>query len=165
MTTIRRASLADARAIAAVKVLSWQATYVGVVPQPLLDSMDVDEHARMWERWLSQQANAVFVAEQDAEVVGFVNVGPSHDHDGMGELYAIYVRPDRWGTGAGLALMKAGVAWLADRWQKAILWVAEDNPRARRFYERYGWVAGTTRVVDVLPGAPVPEVQYGLRIP
>lgn len=27
---------------------------------------------------------------------------------------------------------------------------------------RYGWVAGSTREVDVLPGAPVPEVQYGL---
>ena len=124
--------------IAAVKVVSWQATYVGVVPQPLLNGMDVNEHMRMWRQWLSQRANAVFVAEQDGDVVGFVNVGPCHDEDGIGELYAIYVHPDRWGTGAGLALMGAGVAWLADRWHEAILWVAEDNPRARRFYERYG---------------------------
>jgi ribosomal protein S18 acetylase RimI-like enzyme len=162
MTTVRPATLDDARSIAAVKVVTWQATYAGVVPQELLDAMDVDEHTRMWEQWLSGESNAVFVAEQSGGVVGFVNVGPCNDRQRVGELYAIYVHPDAWSTGAGLALMEAGVAWLAERWQEAILWVAEDNRRARRFYERYGWVAGTTRVIDVLPGAPVQEVLYEL---
>jgi RimJ/RimL family protein N-acetyltransferase len=40
--------------------------------------------------------------------------------------------------------------------------VAEENPRARRFYERYGWVAESTRVEAVVPGAEVPEVLYRL---
>jgi ribosomal protein S18 acetylase RimI-like enzyme len=161
-TSVRPATLDDAHSIAAVKVVTWQATYVGVVPQALLDGMDVDEHTRMWEQWLSGPSNAVFVAEQADVVVGFVNVGPCNDPQGVGELYAIYVHPEAWSTGAGLALMEAGVVWLAERWQEAILWVAEGNPRARRFYERYGWVAGTTRMVDVLPGAPVREVLYRL---
>ena len=162
MTTVRRATPEDARAIATVKVASWRATYVDVVPQSLLDAMDVDEHTRMWERWLSDSRNAVFVAEQAGAVVGFVNVGPCDHEREVGEVYAIYVHPEAWSTGAGLALMEAGVAWLAERWQEAVLWVAEENPRARRFYERFGWVGGTTRVVDVLPGAPVPEVLYRL---
>ena len=162
MTAVRPATPDDARAIASVKVASWQAAYIGVVPQQLLAAMDVDEHTRMWEQWLSAETNAVFVAEQDGVVVGFVNVGPCDQVEGVGELYAIYVHPEAWSTGAGLALMEAAVDWLAERWQEAILWVAEENPRARGFYERYGWVAGTTRVVDVLPGAPVPEVLYRL---
>ena len=162
MTTVRRAAPEDARAIAAVKVVAWQATYVGVVPQALLDAMDVDEHERMCERWLSGASNAVFVGEQGGIVVGFVNVGPCDHQPGVGELYAIYVRPEAWSTGAGLALMETGVAWLGERWPEAILWVAEENPRARRFYELFGWVAETTRVVDVLPGAPVSEVLYRL---
>lgn len=162
MTAVRPATPEDARAIASVKVASWQGTYIGVVPQQLLDAMDVEEHTRMWEQWLSAGTNAVFVAEQDGVVVGFVNVGPCDHREGMGELYAIYVHPEAWNTGAGLALMEAGVEWLAERWHGAILWVAEDNPRARRFYELYGWVAGETRVLDVLPGAPVPEVLYRL---
>ena len=40
--------------------------------------------------------------------------------------------------------------------------MAEENPRARRFYERYGWVAETTRVEEVVPGAHVSEVLYRL---
>ena len=82
--------------------------------------------------------------------------------DDTGELYAIYVRPNSWSTGAGLALMDAGVDWLAERWPEAVLWVAEENPRARRFYERYGWIAGTTRVEEVVPGAHISEVLYRL---
>ncbi len=40
--------------------------------------------------------------------------------------------------------------------------MAEENPRARRFYERYGWVAETTRVEEVVPGAHISEVLYRL---
>ena len=81
---------------------------------------------------------------------------------GVGELYAIYVRPDSWGTGAGLVLMDTGVGWLAERWDEAVLWVAEENPRARRFYELYGWTAEATRVEEVAPGARIAEVRYRL---
>ena len=88
--------------------------------------------------------------------------GPCRHEPESGEVYSIYVRPDAWGTGSGWALMDAAVEWLAERWQEAILWVAEENPRARRFYERYGWVAETTRVEEVVPGAEVPEVLYRL---
>ena len=77
-------------------------------------------------------------------------------------MYAIYVRPEAWGTGSGWALMDAAVEWLAERWREAILWVAEENPRARRFYERYGWVPETTRVEEVVPGARLSEVLYRL---
>ncbi|HLS62178.1 MAG TPA: GNAT family N-acetyltransferase [Ruania sp.] len=43
---------------------------------------------------------------RDGAVLGFVNAGPYRDQDvpadepGWGEIYAIYVHPDRWGTGA-----------------------------------------------------------------
>ena len=43
-----------------------------------------------------------------------------------------------------------------------MLWVAEENPRARRFYELYGWTAETTRVEKFSPGAEVTEVRYRL---
>jgi GNAT superfamily N-acetyltransferase len=46
------------------------------------------------------------------------------------------------GGGAGQALMAALLRALRDeRFQEAILWVLEDNPRTRRFYELAGWGA------------------------
>ena len=58
--------------------------------------------------------------------------------------------------------MEVGVEWLAERWHEAVLWVAEENPRARSFYERYGWIVGPSRIAEVAPGATVTEVLYRL---
>ena len=162
MTTVRRATPEDGRAIAEVRVETWRAAYVSVVPQSVLDALDVDQSELWWTRAVAAEGYAAFVAEQNDFVVGFVSVGPCSDDDDTGELYAIYVRPNSWSTGAGLALMDAGVDWLAERWPEAVLWVAEENPRARRFYERYGWIAGTTRVEEAVPGAHISEVLYRL---
>jgi ribosomal protein S18 acetylase RimI-like enzyme len=161
---VRPATPEDARAIAEVQVETWRAAYVGVIPQEVLDGLGVDDRARAWSHWLSIETSAQFVAERSGAVVGFVSAGPCRHEDGTAEVYAIYVRPDDWGTGCGWALMDAAVAWLADRWPEAILWVAEENPRARDFYERYGWIAGTRRVEEVVPGAFVPEVLYRLDL-
>jgi ribosomal protein S18 acetylase RimI-like enzyme len=87
----------------------------------------------------------VFVAERGGEVVGFVSVGRSEDPDAQddtGELYAIYVRRSQWGRGAGGALMDAALTALREHgFREATLWVLEDNPRTRRFYELVGWHA------------------------
>jgi len=162
VTRVRRATLDDARAIAEVHVDTWRVAYPGVIPQDVLDRLDVDEREQRWLSWIPVEEIAVFVAQQDGRVVGFVSLGPSRDVDGTGELYAIYVAPGSWGTGAGPALMDEATEWLLARWDEAVLWVAEENPRARRFYERYGWIAEERRVEEVAPGAYVPEVRYRL---
>ncbi|MGH3017289.1 MAG: GNAT family N-acetyltransferase [Gaiellaceae bacterium] len=162
MTAVRPATPEDARAIAEIQVETWRATYIDVMPQEILDGLDVNASTRTWRHWLSVEATAQFVAERSGAVVGFASVGPSRHEPESGEVYSIYVRPDAWDTGSGWALMDAAVAWLARQWEEAILWVAEENPRARRFYERYGWVAESTRVEEVVSGAEVPEVLYRL---
>ena len=160
---VRRAAEADARAIAHVHVDTWRAAYKGVIPQTVLEALDVAAREPMWRRFATTDDVAVFVAERGGRIVGFVSAGASHDEDGVGEVYAIYVHPDAWGTGAGLALMDAAVAWLRERWPEAVLWVAEANPRARRFYELYGWRPDGGRKVDtVAGGAEVAEVRYRL---
>jgi ribosomal protein S18 acetylase RimI-like enzyme len=160
--SVRRATPGDARAIAEVQVETWRATYVDVMPAEVLEALDVGERERMWRRFAVAEDFGVFVAEREERVVGFVSVGACRDLEETGELFAIYVAPDSWDTGAGLALMEAAVAWLAERWDEAVLWVATENPRARRFYERYGWLVDGERVDTSLVGAPVPETRYRL---
>ena len=166
MTTIRRATTDDARTIAGIQIKTWRAAYVGVMPQLVLDALDLDERARAWGQWIGTKTTAEFLAERSGAGVGFVSAGPCRHEEAVGEVYAIYVRPDAWGTGSGWALMDAAVAWLAERWQEAILWVAEENPRARGFYERYGWVAeGDSRRGGRprrrRPRGPVPPLRPG----
>jgi len=161
---VRPAVVADAAAIAAVHVRTWQVAYATVFGEDRLAGMDVEARAERWRRWLGEGQDA-FVAEEHGQVVAFAWVGPSRDPDADGELYAIYALPAAWGTEAGTALMRAGVdALRAAGYREAILWVLEDNPRARRFYEREGWVLDGGRKDDEHLGVPVAEVRYRLKL-
>ena len=77
----------------------------------------------------------------------------------------MYADPSAWSTGVGAALMCAALEHLtAMRFSHVTLWVLEDNERARRFYERWGFRAdGARQVIDL--GAPVAEVRYALGLP
>jgi L-amino acid N-acyltransferase YncA len=167
VVTIRRARVLDAPALGQVHVRAWQAAYRGQMPDDYLDGLRPEERAAGWERGLSRDRDRdpVLVVEEDGRVVGFAVVGPAQDREGVGELYAINVDPDRWGTGAGRALLLAAHAGLARLgYAEAVLWVLPGNRRARRFYEAAGWVAdGAERSAEV-QGVVVPEVRYRRRL-
>ena len=157
---IRPAGQEDALAIETIRVQGWQAAYRHVFPAAELDALPIDP-----ERWRSRIAVpppgwTTIVCEDDGTIVGFASTGPSRDEDDLGELYAIYVHPDAWSTGAGRALMAAAENALAAEFGAALLWVLEDNPRARRFYERAGWAPDGVRKAEERFGVRAPEVRY-----
>jgi GNAT superfamily N-acetyltransferase len=80
-------------------------------------------------------------------------------------VYAIYVLPEAWGTGAGHALMQESLRRLReDGYREAVLWVLDDNPRARTFYEREGWrLTGEAREETFLQTV-VSEVRYRIDL-
>src|SRR4029450_7466902 len=123
------------------------------MPDGYLDGLRAEDRAAYWDGVLRREGRrgVVLVAERDGEVVGFAAAGPSPDPEGAGELFAINLDPDHWGTGAGRALLEAVQAEL-DRmgFAESVLWVLPGNARARRFYEIAGWVAdGTSRTAEV----------------
>jgi GNAT superfamily N-acetyltransferase len=158
---IRAATGSDATGIARAQERAWQSAYRHVFP---VDELDRGGFIRseLWRERLEHPPPGwtTLVADEDGEVVGFVSVGPSRDERGLGELYAIYVHPDWWGTGAGRALIERGDLELRSRYREATLWVLEDNPRARSFYEAAGWAPdGATKSVARW-GVRAPEVRY-----
>jgi GNAT superfamily N-acetyltransferase len=160
---VRTATVGDAEAIERIRVRGWQVAYRDVLPPHELDAMLVD-----WSRWERRLASpppgwSTFVAEHGGRVIGFASVGPSRDETGVGELYAIYVDPDVWSTGAGRALILRAEEQLASEYPQATLWVLEDNPRARRFYEIAGWQLDEARKAEDRWGVTPTEVRYRKR--
>jgi|1185.fasta_scaffold00997_4 GNAT superfamily N-acetyltransferase len=90
-----------------------------------------------------------FVAEEDGAVVGFAWLRGS-------ELDTLYTHPGVWGRGAGRALMDAALAGLPE----ATLWTAEQNARARRVYERYGWRPDGEKREKTYVGVTFTELRY-----
>jgi ribosomal protein S18 acetylase RimI-like enzyme len=171
--TVRAAAPDDAEAISDVHIRAWQWAYDGLMPADYLArrAEDRTERIRRWREHLVESANRVFVVlDADDRVVGFVSFGTyresqddSRPIDGEGEVIAINVIREVAGTGAGRALMDAAVGWLRERGLSPIrLWVLEDNPRARRFYERYGFVLDGERSTITAGTAELAEVRYTL---
>ena len=158
---VRRARPGDADAIADVHVRTWQTAYEPVFGAERLATIDAERRRAWWERCVAEGLETVLVAELDGRVAAFVSVGPSSDPPDAGEVYAIYALPESWGTAAGTALLEAGVEALrAAGYPFAVLWVLDDNPRARRFYEREGWTLdGQERRGEHL-GVETLEVRY-----
>jgi len=152
---IRPGTPADAEAVACIHVRTWQAAYAHVFPAERLAELSIERPADQWREW------PPLVAVADGVVVGFVSVGASRDDDAAGELFAIYVDPEHWGTGVGPELIAAGEERLRELGHaNAILWVLDDNPRARRFYERAGWQHdGASRSIEIFE-LEVLEVRY-----
>lgn len=166
---IRAPELSDADALGRVHVRAWRAAYGGgLMPDDYLASLSESERADMWRSGLENPPMARrtrLVATADDEVVGFALVGPVGGDDGAerGELYAINVDPDHWGTGVGAALMEAAVSALhANGFSSAELWVHPDNERARSFYARGGWVDDEVERRQQVLGVEVPEARLSL---
>ncbi|MFD4644309.1 GNAT family N-acetyltransferase [Lentzea sp. NPDC058436] len=154
--TVRPAVLSDAPAVGAVHVQAWKDAYRGLVPDSVLDGRSVEDCTAMWERGISR--GGVWVGLVDDQVAGFVAVGPSREPDAEFELYAIYVLASSYSTGLGYEMAKAALAGQKD----VVLWVFEENPRARRFYERLGFRTDGNVKTETLDGVELREIRYRL---
>ena len=161
----RPARLDDADAIGDIHVRTWKVAYAGILPDGLLDALDPTIQAARWSRAIRSGARTrLLVAERDGRIVGFAAYGPHREPDlgaEAGELYAIYVAPEAWGTGAGRALIRAVADGLrAAGHRVGILKVLDANARARAFYEREGWAFDRVTEPYDADGTPVPESRY-----
>jgi GNAT superfamily N-acetyltransferase len=165
MMQLRAATVADADSLERIRIHGWQVGYRHVFPPAELDALAVD--AKRWVEWLSrgfEHGQTCVVAEDERGLFGWVTWGPSGFPERWGEIHGLYVDPDRWGEGAGRALLARGEHELAQTWDEAVLWTLEDNPRTRRFYEAAGWrVDGTTGTFERL-GVCAPVIRYAKRL-
>lgn len=170
MLSIRPGSIADAPVLARIHIASWRGAYRGLMPASVLDHLSEEAFTANWTQRLTQMPGATLVALVGEHVVGFTAAGPSRDADAVrlctGELYALYVHPEHWGTGAGEQLWRTVHQQLLNEgFSEITLWVLEGNHRARRFYERMGLFleCGAVKAIE-RHGAVLPEVRYRMPL-
>jgi ribosomal protein S18 acetylase RimI-like enzyme len=132
--TVRPATVDDAEGIARVHMQAWRETYSKLVEPGELDELSVERRAERWRQNLGAELQ-VWVAEAGGEILGFA-AARTRDEESVRprELEAIYLLADHHGSGVGQALLDAAIGDAP-----AFLFVARDNPRAIRFYQRNGF--------------------------
>ncbi|MGW7332642.1 N-acetyltransferase family protein [Streptomyces sp. NPDC054840] len=166
MSTVRTMTEADVAAVSEIRVTGWKAAYAGIVPQPYLDRMTAEADARLRRQHFTKPdkvAVDLIAVDDQGSVVGWACLGPSRSAGG--ELYALYVQPSLIGSGIGRTLLRAVHATARARgFDSVLLWVLTDNTRARRFYERAGYVADGAVQADDYDGVSLTEVRYRLAL-
>lgn len=161
---IRKAVLDDALAIARAHVNSWRSAYRGLLPDDRLARLDCHHMAERFRETIATGSEDIYVVEETGTVAGFLALGPCRDCDmdqeSAREIYALYLSPEYWRRGIGRSTCERAEEILKSQgYSKALLWVFEDNRRARRFYEAMGFTAdGSKKVLDM--GTYVNAVRY-----
>lgn len=106
-----------------------------------------------WVLVLAEDGVDVLVVDGDEGLVCYA----AHDDCWLRHLA---VQPDHWGQGLGATAVEAATAAMAGRGAREVsLWCLEENRRARRLYERLGWLPTPERREAPWPPHPV-EMRY-----
>ena len=168
---VRAARLADGDSVGDCHAEAWRVAYADLFPAEFLERAAEDRRERTGSELAAMlvaeneptlsDGSILLVVEADAAVVGFAHCG-CEPVPRQQEIYAFYVHPRSWGTGAAQAMWDETVERLSTRSTAPIvLWTLAGAARARRFYERNGWMlTGCTELRDFGDGNQSHLVQY-----
>ncbi len=166
--TVRPATLGDVPAITAIHIRAWQIAYAGIMADEHLDNLSTEKRQAFWRDAIEYSEPQVWVAmgstKTGEKVVGFVGFDRSRDaktKPTTGEIWAVYVDPEHWGKGVGLALWDAArEGMLEEEFTEATLWVLVQNERALHFYDMAGFKREMTTLKTVeVGGAKLEEIR------
>lgn len=125
---------------------AWHEAYPGLVSQDYLSKLTLEKCEVMARSW----ADGLLVAKENGRVIGFAGYGDRGDEaPETGEVFAMYVLSEYYGTGVGQMLMEAALKRL-ERYREICLWVLKENGRAIRFYEKCGFqLDGTEKLITL----------------
>ena len=158
-----RAAKNMAEDLGRIHAASWQAAYKGIVPDSYLENFTTQKRAEVFRKAMAIGSEEYYLFKADGCPAGLALLHKSHE-EGMeptdGEIYAIYVHPDYWGT----PITGMAIRFCVDRltelgYSRLFIWVLEQNIRARRFYEKHGFLPdGKSKEIEV--GETLIEIRY-----
>ena len=138
---------------------SWKYAYRNIIPQDFLDSIP----AGRWADRVIAEGIYSLVLTKGSVMVGTASFCRSRwqEYSGYGEIISIYLLPEYIGKGCGGPLLRACLEELKKMgFERILLWVLEDNHRARKFYEKYGFTFSGDCQTEQIGRKPLRELMY-----
>lgn len=139
---LRVAERADVPAIVRCYMRSWRAAYENDLPAEQLNAEAEKRRSFDWSRGIDSDESTVLLVVDGHAVTGVLQtdlVLPAPRD--LPEVTMLYVDPCAWGSGVAARLLRGGLHWIGQQGGHAArVRVVEAHRRARRFYEREGFV-------------------------
>lgn len=149
--TVRLARVTDADAMGSINVDSWRTRFDGVLPDHILESLDVSDFAFTWTRSIlnppTRNYRVLVAIDEDAgdsQIAGYAAIGPCTDPDAdpsEAELIALEVDPRFHRRGHGSRLMAAAMDTAREAGAAgAVTWTPMQDSVRRAFLQSAGWL-------------------------
>ena len=163
---IRRAVIDDAASLANIIVESWKSAYSSIIPATeMVKFLDKQRRQQQFEKFI-QDGEIILIGICHGVPCGLVFANKDNDEqlEECGSIYSIYFLEEYWGKGLAAKLMDKVISILKDEGcRRILLWVYEENERARGFYERYGFIFDGAKKHSQFSNKPI-ELRYILEI-
>lgn len=141
--TIRKAEPGDEKLLAYIQTESWKAAFAEILPPEELERCTDPEKAEQMYQNVLQRGDCKIAIEYVRGVPHCIAAWGKNRcgmGDGFGELICIHSLQKQWAKGYGSAMMEYVLSQLQQEgYGSVILWVFEENQRARKFYEKHGF--------------------------
>lgn len=142
---------------------SWKCAYKYIIPQPYLDGISVGH----WVEYLCQGKSHNLVVVENDTIIGTSSFSKSRfaKYKNYGEIISIYFLPEYIAKGYGKLLLDRTIKELKKLgYMRILLWVLEDNHKARRFYEKYRFVLSGEEMLVNIGGKDLKEIMYMYQV-
>lgn len=160
MIQIRRAAYNDLITLAEIQVRSWRSAFNNILSDNTLNKYtNLDRCVKVLENVYNSNKGYFYIASINENPCAelFWSIGTELEQSA--EIVALHSIPEYWGRGIGKAIMDKAIDDIFNSKLKTVyLWVFEQNERARRFYEKYGFIADGTSRISIYDHAA--EVRY-----
>ena len=158
--SVRKAGEKDVEALAHILVTSFKTAFADIIREETIDRCSNEENCRnMFAAICASGEGQFYIAELDGKPCGELYRRDGDELECSAHIVAIHSLPETWGCGIGKAMVEAALRDVREERKKRVyLWAFKENHRARRFYEKNGFVWDGSERVSEFDGAM--EIRY-----
>ena len=141
---IRKVKVGDANTLAFIQTESWKSAFNRILSKEDLDKYtDVNRAITLYSKLLNDNIGNGFILtiNENPHCIAYWDKTRDDEMEGNAEIICIHSLCDNWGKGYGTEMMNHILSDIKNSgFSKVMLWVFKENHRARKFYERHGFV-------------------------
>ncbi|ASW42793.1 GNAT family N-acetyltransferase [Clostridium isatidis] len=141
---IRKVKSGDEKILAYIQTESWKNAFNTILSKDDLEKYsNIDKAIEMYSYLLKENiANGYILSLDDnPHCIAYWDKARDEDMEGYAEIICIHSLKNNWGKGYGSIMMEHILKEIKKLgYSKVLLWVFEENKRARKFYEKHKFV-------------------------
>lgn len=141
---IRKVESGDANSLAYIQTESWKSAFNKILSKEDLQKYtNIDKAIGMYDMLLNKNIGNGFILTIDEipHCMAYWDKARDDDMEGYAEIICIHSLCSNWGKGYGTMMMNYILREIKNAgFNKVMLWVFEENKRARKFYENQGFI-------------------------